>query len=61
MAFNVGQVVKLKSGGPKMTVVVISDTRGGSYQTSWFAGSKNETAWFPEQALEEAIDEPKKE
>jgi len=61
MAFKVGQVVKLKSGGPKMTVTSGPNGDAKSYNATWFAGSKNERASFPESALEEAKEEePKK-
>ncbi|MBB3562884.1 uncharacterized protein YodC (DUF2158 family) [Rhizobium sp. BK512] len=54
MAFKVGDIVMLKSGGPKMTVVsVVSST---TVQTSWFAGAKNEKAHFAVDALEVAKD-----
>ena len=61
MAFKMGQVVKLKSGGPKMTVVDEATGSSGLYHTSWFAGSKNEKGFFPEAALEDARDDVKKE
>lgn len=47
--FAVGDIVKLKSGGPEMTVK-------GPYQAmwscQWFAGKKLESGIFPSAALE---------
>jgi uncharacterized protein YodC (DUF2158 family) len=51
MAFKIGDIVQLKSGGPKMTVITAADSNGRVY-TSWFAGAKNERNSFPESALE---------
>jgi len=50
--FKIGDIVQLKSGGPKMTVTV--DSVGGGMdgvRTSWFAGSKHESGFFPISAL----------
>lgn len=63
--FKVGDIVQLKSGGPKMTVseVVESWTTKewtGDVKTSWFAGSKHEHAEFDVDTLEPATIEPKK-
>ncbi|MPW68525.1 MULTISPECIES: YodC family protein [Moraxella] len=60
--FAVGQVVKLKSGGPNMTVkAVLSDNPSmvmryvteskDSYQYQWFAGKKLESGMFPHSSL----------
>lgn len=51
---NVGDVVRLKSGGPKMTVAKIGVYHGGVAQATchWFAGDKVETGLFPLAALE---------
>ena len=51
--FRVGTVVKLKSGGPKMTCTneeLGSDPNKVNCQ--WFAGSKLESGWFPSESLE---------
>lgn len=48
-AFNDGDVVKLKSGGPNMTV---SFTReDGQVWCVWFVGTKKNEAEFPEKSL----------
>jgi uncharacterized protein YodC (DUF2158 family) len=50
--FNVGDIVTLKSGGPKMTVTKDENVLGERLVwTTWFAGSKNEIARFPAEAL----------
>ena len=57
--FKVGDVVVLKSGGPKMTVDSISPD-GGIWAT-WFAGAKHERAHFSVETLEASTaPEPKK-
>lgn len=48
--FNVGDIVLLKSGGPKMTVIH-DDIGTDMVETTWFAGSKCETGVFPIMAL----------
>jgi uncharacterized protein YodC (DUF2158 family) len=57
MAFKIGDIVQLKSGGPKMTV-----TSGDSTHiwTSWFAGAKHETARFAVASLNPVVEEEKK-
>lgn len=49
--FEIGSIVQLKSGGPKMTV---SEHRHhyGDYVVKWFAGSKMETAIVGPDALQ---------
>ena len=53
--FKPGDVVKLKSGGPKMTVQKTSrgiGDRGWTVRCDWFAGSKKEQGVFaPEQLV----------
>jgi uncharacterized protein YodC (DUF2158 family) len=48
--FKVGDIVMLKSGGPKMTVSEVM-AAGTLVRTTWFAGSRNEKGQFPEEAL----------
>jgi uncharacterized protein YodC (DUF2158 family) len=52
--FEVGQVVKLKSGGPKMTIEEIDDYGSGHPQAScvWFEGDKRKSSIFEFQTLE---------
>lgn len=67
MEFNIGDVVKLKSGGPDMTVqsivgVTTSKMETFAYNNSgftegdiickWFQGTKLESAIFKQQTLE---------
>ena len=62
MAYKAGDIVQLKSGGPKMTVTGISQFGEGHTETTWFAGSKLEHGAFPESALRPVSpDEDKKE
>lgn len=50
-SFKVGDIVQLKSGGPKMTVTNTNTGSKDVIHTSWFAGSKKEAGAFPVQAL----------
>lgn len=51
--FNVGDVVRLKSGGPKMTVTQIGERLGApTVWCSWFDGTKKLDGDFPPSALE---------
>ncbi|EGQ8176521.1 YodC family protein [Vibrio vulnificus] len=58
--YAVGDIVKLKSGGPDMTVKeVITKGLGsadygafsGSYRCQWFAGKKLDNGVFPQESL----------
>ena len=53
--FKEGDIVKLKSGGPKMTVVA-SGVRG-HIPCQWFAGSKLDNANFRPDTLVHVPDE----
>lgn len=46
--FKIGDIVQLKSGGPKMTVTAVLEK---AVQTAWFAGSKKEQGAFPFDAV----------
>lgn len=46
--FKIGDIVQLKSGGPKMTVTAVLEE---IVRTAWFAGSKKETGAFPFDAI----------
>ena len=51
--FKVGQIVRLKSGGPEMTVESEREWHGKySYKCQWFAGRKLESGNFPHDSLE---------
>ena len=46
--FKIGDIVQLKSGGPKMTVTQVLER---VVHTAWFAGSKKESGAFPFDAV----------
>lgn len=48
--FDVGTVVQLKSGGPKMTCKSKPST-DGEVMCQWFAGAKMEKGFFPTRSL----------
>lgn len=50
--FAVGDIVKLKSGGPEMTVKTEPDSPSQYYDCQWFAGKKLESGRFPANSLE---------
>ncbi len=58
--FKVGDIVKLKSGGPEMTVRVVPESLKKSYACQWFAGKKLEQCSFPDESLEPVKDQEKK-
>jgi uncharacterized protein YodC (DUF2158 family) len=49
--FEVGQIVRLKSGGPEMTVKRQRKTSDEEYECQWFAGRKLESGFFPYDSL----------
>ena len=51
--FKAGDVVELKSGGPKMTVNKTGQTFGGAFVVwcDWFDGKKMESKTFPSESL----------
>lgn len=53
--FQVGDIVRLRSGGPDMTVLGIrTDRKMVSYaRTAWFEDGKQKRGSFPFDALEE--------
>jgi uncharacterized protein YodC (DUF2158 family) len=57
--FSTGDIVRLKSGGPTMTVDKHSEY-GGDVVCQWFAGSKLSIGGFPEGALVKVEDEEEK-
>jgi uncharacterized protein YodC (DUF2158 family) len=54
--YKIGDIVKLKSGGPDMTVrdenIHYSTGKLESYTCQWFAGKKLEKGSFPPDSLE---------
>ncbi len=50
--FDAGEFVRLKSGGPKMTVESYTE-RLDSYRCTWFSGAKHNSVSFKGDALEE--------
>lgn len=51
---KVGDIVQLKSGGPKMTVSTVSTTMGGTVLhawCNWFEGAKKIDGHFPLTSL----------
>jgi len=56
-SFKVGDIVQLKSGGPKMTVDKIF---GDSYRCIWFSGSKREVGDFSAESIVPADQEASK-
>jgi uncharacterized protein YodC (DUF2158 family) len=53
--YSIGDIVKLKSGGPEMTIKKINadlnGTFSGHYQCQWFAGKKLDLGNFPQESL----------
>jgi len=50
--FKVGEIVRLKSGGPDMTVRIAPEPPAKVYTCQWFAGKKLEQGTFPGDSLE---------
>lgn len=50
--FATGDVVQLKSGGPKMTVKKVTEGFDEeSIECQWFSGSKLQDGWFRPESL----------
>ena len=49
--FKPGDVVRLKSGGPPMTV---EQEEGEGYKCVWFEGKKRNSEWFHRDLLEKS-------
>lgn len=50
--FKTGDIVKLKSGGPPMTVKELGpEDRGGEYLCEWFSGSTLKSSNFAPDSL----------
>lgn len=56
--FKSGDIVKLKSGSPEMTVKSFSVSQGNSYICQWFAGKKLEQGFFKADSLESVTPKP---
>lgn len=56
--YSVGDIVQLKSGGPRMTVEEI--LYGGNIRCQWFSGSKLNTGDFDPGSIQDAKEEPPK-
>lgn len=57
--FKIGDVVRLKSGGPDMTVVSLNEnsmTHKGQIKCQWFEKNRPQDSIFPSAALEK-VDE----
>jgi uncharacterized protein YodC (DUF2158 family) len=52
--FKIGDTVRLKSGGPLMTVTAVEkdDTKGQTVWTSWFANNKVDKGRYPASSLD---------
>ncbi len=52
--YKAGDIVRLRSGGPEMTVKEIPNNRrySNNYLCQWFAGKKLESGQFNEESLE---------
>lgn len=51
--FKVGDVVRLKSGGPDMTVTNVGKESGMlTVWCAWFVGTKQEKGYFPADAVQ---------
>lgn len=54
MTFNKGDLVKLKSGGPTMTVTEVAEKPGGYVHCVWFDGKKKLDDSFDPESLKPA-------
>jgi len=54
--FKTGEIVELKSGGPRMTVAGIDDRHiapnPSMFKCQWFGGKKLESGYFPAESLQ---------
>jgi len=55
--FKTGDIVQLKSGGPKMTCAGTRSPLNGIMEYVWFAGSKKERGCFTADMLNLVTDE----
>ena len=60
--FKTGDIVQLKSGGPKMTIKdPIDPNLTEDVLCQWFAGHKLESGYFPRESLNKIVDTEKSE
>lgn len=64
--FKVGDIVQLKSGGPKMTIDEVFDRddivqKRASYRCKWFNGKKVEVEIFADETLMSPENDKKEE
>lgn len=57
--FDAGDLVRIKSGGPVMTVRGAYGSDSKNFECQWFAGKKLEMGRFPGESLVPVEDEPK--
>lgn len=57
MGLKIGDKVRLKSGGPEMTVNQL-DNSGAGVECVWFDGTKRTSAFFSELTLEPVVSSP---
>lgn len=58
LKFNAGDLVQLKSGGPKMTVEKWLP-HNDAYKCTWFSGAKHNAESFAEDSLQLFVEETK--
>lgn len=54
--FKAGDIVQLKSGGPRMTIAELLPG-GSKYRCEWFVGTKREFGHFAPESLEPVRDD----
>jgi len=57
--FKVGEIVQLKSGGPKMMVNSVDGATTNSIWCQWFAGNKLESGSFNPESLKKVAEDEK--
>jgi uncharacterized protein YodC (DUF2158 family) len=56
MPFKVGDVVQLKSGGPRMTITEVSTGGPISYACTWFEGADQRFGHFLEATIKRSAE-----
>lgn len=51
--YKIGDIVQLKSGGPKMTISSLRDS-ANDYFCIWFKGANKESGYFKDEILKKA-------